>query len=537
MKKHFLALLLVVCMLFCLTACNKDEVVNQEEGGQEADTDSTWLTPEKKTFRVLVNGLSSDPEPSNDLPFWQYLEERTNVHIEWEIGAGSDYEEIIRTRLSAGVDLPDLMMVKNLKIAEEAGENGVLVDLAPYWETHFTNTNAYWDAQGLDFKSHVVGSDGSIYALIGMAEPVEGHMTLMYNKDWLDQVGAEVPTTLDEFTDLVYKLKEAGDLNGNGKDDEVIFSAATVDALTSCLGTAFGLEQYEGWDAFVSDDQGVVSCELVSDNMKEYLTYASKLYKDKILDQELLTMTANLLSEKCAADRVGIFCYYSSFAMSFGEMTSKGQEDPLAEVFSLGGALSSKYNNNDGYFVRRERAVGCPTAITKDCKEVELACRWLDVLYADPDVLNTRIYGFEGVDWQYDAQGNIEIIYPEDGSPRDIDAKGCGQIALCHFQTQDMIIGGLEQYPWYLEEYEVMRTESTWKSPSVKHLNRFSDEETEIIDDVNSDVKSTHVEYRDKFIKGDLDIEKNWDKYLSDMEKMGVDELTSAWQMIHDRTK
>ena len=41
------------------------------------------------------------------------------------------------------------------------------------------------------------------------------------NKTWLDQLGLEVPTTVDEFTECLKAFRDAGDLNGNGIADEV----------------------------------------------------------------------------------------------------------------------------------------------------------------------------------------------------------------------------------------------------------------------------------------------------------------------------
>jgi len=434
MKKRILSLLLVLVMAFGLVACTNepDGPTGTYDPGLQEDDPKTWLSHDKVTLTVLTNEGSSteNPPASNDLPFWAWLEEYTNVHIEWEIASAVGYPEVVTTRLSAGEDLPDIIMVNTLGNAEKAGNNGVLVDLAPYWDTHFINTNAYWDAQGLDFESHITSADGSIYALTGMAEPVEGHITLMYNTDWLKKLNTEVPTTLDEFTDLLRKMKAAGDLNGNGQSDEIPFTADSINGLMSGFGTTFGIEQYEAWDAFVADENGVVSSEYNSDNQKAYLKYLSELFKEGLLDKEIANMNVATLTEKIASDRIGVFCYYSSFAISYGQLTPRAQaeKNPYGEYYTLGVALDSEYNGNDGFFMRRERALGAPTSITSVCDNVELACRWLDTLYADPMVLNVRQYGMPGEDWEFDENGEVKLLYPEDGSPRDISAKGCGQI-------------------------------------------------------------------------------------------------------------
>ncbi len=541
MKKRLFALLMAAVMLLGLVACadtGDDGPDGEYNANLQPGDPETWLTHDKVTLTVLTNeGTSIEcPPPSNDLPFWKFLEEYTNVHIEWEVASAVGYAEVVSTRLSAGVDLPDIMMINTLNNGERAGDNGVLVDMAPYWETHFTNTNAYWDSQGVDFESHISTGDGNIYALIGMAEPIENHITLMYNTDWMKKLNAEVPTTLDEFTDLLRAMKQAGDLNGNGVDDEICLTAAGFAGLMDCLGTAFGLEQLESWDAFAAKD-GKVYAEYTSDNMRNYLEYLNKLFNEGLLDKKIASMNASFLAEKISSDRVGVFGYYSTFAISYGQLTPRAQKegDPCGEYFTLGLALDSEYNNNDGYFMRNEKAVGAPTAITSACDNVELACKWLDTLYADPTVLTVREYGIEGEDWKKDENGEIEILYPADGSPRNIYLKGCGQIPLCHFATSASLAEGMAQYPWYQQQYDRMRTECSWKSPSVPHLQLFKAEEKEIISMYNVDVKGVFGEWRAKFVTNKSDIKTEWDKYLQEMQEMGIDDLTSAWQMVHDR--
>ena len=46
----------------------------------------------------------------------------------------------------------------------------------------------------------------------------------MINQAWLDKVGKQMPATIDEFVDCMRAFKEAGDLNGNGKADEIPYA-------------------------------------------------------------------------------------------------------------------------------------------------------------------------------------------------------------------------------------------------------------------------------------------------------------------------
>lgn len=55
----------------------------------------------------------------------------------------------------------------------------------------------------------------------------------LINKTWLDAVGKEVPTTVDEWVDCLRAFKEAGDLNGKVKRMKFRIHSAWV--VTVCL--------------------------------------------------------------------------------------------------------------------------------------------------------------------------------------------------------------------------------------------------------------------------------------------------------------
>ena len=351
------------------------------------------------------------------------------------------------------------------------------------------------------------------------------------------KLGAKVPTTLDEFTALLRQMKEAGDLNGNGQDDEVILSSVSHNHLGTILWNAFDIEQYESSPNFVADANGVVTDDYTSEKMRNYLTYLNMLYSEGLLDEEINTMTADRLSEKVAADRVGVFVYNSAFAVNYGKLTTAGQADPMGEYYTLGGPLASEYNGNENKWMLKEKISTCPTAISSECKNIELAAKWIDVLFADPDVLITRTCGFEGEDFEYDENGNIKLIYAADGTPWNITDKGCGQISLCYNQTKEQTQNSKLAYTWYIDEYNKIRDASVFYGASVPKVNTFTDEEQELIDDSKTDVMAYFEEMRDKFVKGDADIATEWDSYVANMQSLGLDKYIAAYQSVYDRLK
>lgn len=559
MRRH-LALFLVLAMLLTfLTACggnnkpgntgDKDNTPgnsdNSGNGGTPGNTDpvvdrkDSWLCDEKTTLTVLTyDGVNSNfPPPSNDLPFWQWMEDYTNVHIEWEVASYTGYRDIITARLAGGADLPDIVMLYKIDIANDAGANGLVVDLSQYWDTCFTNIQSYFNERGTNYKAALTNEDGSCYGIATYATPIENHIVLLYNKLWMDQLNAKIPETLDEFTALLEKMKAAGDLNGNGENDEIYFTAAEVDHVRSIINNTFGLEQYQSEAAYSADKNGVVYDQYTTENMKASLAYLNKLYKSGLLDPEITTMSYDTLSEKVASDRVGVFACYSGFSTSYGKLTSAGLEDPNGEWYTLGGPLTSEWCEK-GFFVQNESFNSMLTGISAKSKNVELAARWLDTLYADPNALITRTRGFEGETYEYDADGNIQLIVPEDGSAWNINKLGCSQIALPYVQTADQVMGArVITSPWYAEQYANLRENYEWRTHTITQVAAFTDYENSLRDLYNTDVETCWKEYRDKFIIGELNVETDWDAFVKTINAMGLESMIKVYQSVYDRTK
>ena len=553
-KRILAVLLTAVMMLSLLAGCGDKKDDTQKDEPKKEDTQKpsgssgvgeidpehpNWLCKEKTTLTILsFDGVNSAfEEPNNEDPFFQWLEEQTNVHVEWEIVPYTGYNEIVQTRLASGEDLPDIVQVYNLTNGQNAGENGILVDMAKY-EDCMPNIQAYFK-ENPGYEPMITNGHGQIFTINGVSEPVEGHALMMFNTVWMDKLGLELPTTLEEFEDVLYAMYDAGDLNGNGKDDEIILTADAIKRINAVLGNAYGLESYYFWNAFQADENGKLWHEDTSDNMRALLSFENRLYEDGILDPEIASMSANKLSEKVAGDRVGVFVYFSSFAMSYGGLTSGGQQDPYGEYYTLGLPLASEWNGFEPYFVRWDSASSNPTGVNAESDNVELAIRWLDFLFANKQAILRRTLGVEGEDYKVLADGTTEVIYPEDGSQWAGSGRNSGQLTLPYLQTKDQLLVTKNLYPWYLEQYANLRENYKWITASVPRVNYYSEDEQFAVDTYKADFLSYINEMQAKFISGEVDIDKDaeWQKFKDNLNLLGLPELMEAHQSLHDRLK
>jgi hypothetical protein len=93
-------------------------------------------------------------------------------------------------------------------------------------------------------------------------------------KDWLDKLGLTVPTTLDEFYNVIKAFRDR-DVNGNGIKDEVI-SVAT--------GIGNGIPQWFGLgNGIVAAVDGRAQSPWYQPGMRDYLVFMNKLYREGLL--------------------------------------------------------------------------------------------------------------------------------------------------------------------------------------------------------------------------------------------------------------
>ena len=362
----------------------------------------------------------------------------------------------------------------------------------------------------------------------------------MFNTKWMEQLGLEVPTTLEEFENVLRTMKAAGDLNGNGEDDEIILGGAELTVFYIALAHAFGIEYLENeYAMFAADENGQVYDQYTTENNKAMLTWLNQMYDEGILDSEITVNKGATMNEKVATDRVGVTFYYAEYVTTYGNLTSSGIAEPYSEQYTMGVPMGSQYNDYDPKIVKAIRYGGRFTGISTDCENPELAIRWLDTVYADPNVLNVRFYGKEGESYYFDESDNVVLIPPEDGSSWAIETYGGGQINLAHMRLRGQTADSRALLaPWWDEQYQVWRDGDWWIDPTVPKVAVKTDDEQMIYDLIYSEMNAGWKEYRDRFITGELDVEADWDDFVETMKGLNVDELREGcFQSIVDRTR
>lgn len=163
---------------------------------------------------VYVTGQVSEMET------WKIMEDETNIHIEiQEQIPSTDYTDKVNLMIQGGT-VPDIFTNSIGEITSKYYNTGLftlLDDLIEEWSPSYSKI-----LEDPTIKANIMAVDGHIYAtpFYEIAPWLDVTNELFVNTEWLDAVGMEMPTTLDEFYNVLVAFRDQ-DPNGNGLQDEL----------------------------------------------------------------------------------------------------------------------------------------------------------------------------------------------------------------------------------------------------------------------------------------------------------------------------
>lgn len=195
-----LAALLVLAMLVPMSAIAEDVTFPVE------NIEFTYWYPmwEDET-RFVGNG------DMGDLHMYQQLEQDTGVKIAWIHPPVAENKTAFNVML-AQKDLPDIITqeyyVDYPGGPDKAIADGVYLRLNELMEAYAPE---YWALINEDpeIRSQTRTDEGNVwcfYMIDSFAQP--SYYGPVYRKDWLDKLGLEVPTTIDEYHDMLVAFKD-----------------------------------------------------------------------------------------------------------------------------------------------------------------------------------------------------------------------------------------------------------------------------------------------------------------------------------------
>ena len=539
MKRKALAVGLSVAMALSVTACggnNAQSGTNNNGEASDLSIPNEEFFPLEETVDVTIAGVRhEDYTKFEDTTVMKKMEEKTNVNVNWLDWPHSIMKEKIGLAFS-GDSLPDAFygsfILSNNEIIKYGSEDYFL-DLKPYIENGSMPNFAKVIEKEPQVLKDITTPDGKVYALPAIQLGEGFNLTsdsILINKTWLDKVGKPIPTTTEELYDVLKAFKEAGDLNGNGKADEIPMSFRYSDGNNGCwsmigwFGTASGTNK----NPVVTEDGKLLFAQTTED-YKDAMKYFNRLYSENLLDPEVFTMDRSAYNAKTITEEptVGVFTTWSKYQVNAN--IKNGDEYVYLPP------LKSD-NGNEPQWQTRTFAYNRVPAflINSESEHIDELIKWADMWY-DVDTSIEAMYG--GPEYVEKVSDGVYKMLP-DASGKETTwssrSSYCpGNDALASVLPQDFRIEPKKQS--LIDKEEANEIYGPFLAKNHYNDNWYTTtEESEKISKYRPDIDSYFDQMAASFVtKGDID--KQWDGYIQSLNKLNMEALLEIYQGIYDR--
>lgn len=340
--KKFLSLLLAVLMIVgMLAGCGgsgeeqkpeeKDPVA--EVPAESVDPLAPMAEPVTLTTYFEIPG-PIQPEFSveklESMVYTQKQREATNVTLEYEwyaADSAEDSDQKKNTAIATG-DIPDFMIVDSTQLALLAKTDLIRKDMDVLFNTHASELLKKWTYAEGTAAIDSATFKGQVVAIPLAASSMDGADFLWIRQDWLEKVGKEIPTTMEELYEVMVAFRDE-DPDGNGQDDTVGM-VMHKNFLSTGMGDAAGL--FNGFGAaplaWVEDGNGGLQYGATTEQSKEALAFLAKMFEEGLIQEDFATMDDMKASELATGGKAGI--QYGQAWCSVWPLAMTGMNDPEA---------------------------------------------------------------------------------------------------------------------------------------------------------------------------------------------------------------
>lgn len=398
----FLSLALILCLTLSGTAF-AGFVVEPTDFPRYEETVVLTQGRSDVTNRALP---PEDTLDNND--FTRYLEEKFNIRIvnEWVAADGNTASQKISLSLATG-EMPDLLVVDYATMLE-LYENDMIADLTEVYEQYATPLlRSTYDSFGTlaDGSNRILNRatiDGQLMALPNCNIGYQQNM-LWVRTDWLDKLGLEMPTTLEDIKTIARAFIEQ-DPDENGLNDTIGLTLASsvggTYGSTHEANLIFGL--YGAYPRqWIRNAEGEVVYGSVQPEMKDALAELNAMYEEGLIDHDF-AVRGDEINSLVASGKVGLV--FGSWWSPDWPLQDSVLNDPTADWRPVVAPLDEE--GNARLFSNNPSASFL--VISKECEHPEAALialshEWEVYRLLDPNATEKISY--------FDEQGVLSLVW------------------------------------------------------------------------------------------------------------------------------
>jgi len=545
-----LVLIIALSLLTGCTVSNKGSVNENTSSTEKAMQSLTTAQTTAPRMEKLTIALSALPTVENyDTNYFTKMVEN-DMKIDFEFillpANKNDAKTKFSLMVSSGSELPDVLnMPIGKMVALDYASKGIFVKLNDYLADPVLAKN-FLNIPKKDREyvyQNLKLADGNIYSLFSFTpfEWNEARNRFWINKTWLQKMNMNKPTTTDEFYEVL-KAFVNNDPNGNGKKDEIGVVGAKEGWGQRPFDFLMNAFIYADTNkSFFSVENGIIKASFIQPEWKEGLIYMNKLCKENLLSP--LSFTQDLTQLKALINVAGGM----AGVVASGSFSVFGPEinNDMTLMAPLTGPKGVSYTPYT------------PTLpvdywyITKDCENPEQAFIIGDYMLSEI-CFKTNRFGEKGVDWTDDP----EICSQWMGSFEELLGIKPKLVQLNNIWSKPQNKHWNGEAPKY-QSRDTAREEATIKKSEAATTTNFTaqhyleyvpkfpkevisdfpytKEEIEQIANIKTTIDAYVYDMAVAFITGNKSLSE-WDNYLKELDKMGLNEYIAVSQKAYERT-
>ena len=559
--QKLLALLLCLALMFSVTACS-----GRDSGG--ADSDSKLMPTASGELPVIPEGTDitlsvgvmqtpfiADYETNY---FTRKIETETGVKLDFIQLPQDTIEEKVLLTLSTDdkENLPDMYLstvmsstntIFGASYASRWYDQGMIIPLNDLIDKYGYNLNQMLDVaaeSGYNIKEWMTSADGNIYSLPSFSASLTNSYPhkLWINQGWLDTLGLSMPTTTEEFREVLRAFKTE-DPNGNGQADEIPFSGAKESSYYGYdfIINAFIYNQSNYSRMYVED--GVVGFAPTTEQWREAMIYLRGLHDEGLYYAGSFTQDTTAIQQMAINENDILGCFEG---LGHDLVVVTDDQDIIGRYDSMP-ALTGPEGRH--YVTWNDPSIRPSGVITTKCEYPEIAFRVLDQMMSDENAKVTR-YGEKGVNWDDADKGTIGY-YGTPAIMKILENTWASAGQNQNFLQQSPFIldpavakgiqwDGNEDEAGYIKALSVMKLDETGERPEEYIANLvFTEDEIGEINTPKTDIDSYILQTIANFVAGDWDPQDDaqWNNYVDEYEKMGLTTYLETVQTAYTRMK
>ena len=529
------------------TGCGNKSSAKLNDGSFKEVDASTLEFPlkEKATLTGTISYPANTESDPNKRTIFKRLQEKTNVEIDWTAIQADQWSDKISLEMANTKNMTDFIFSAGFSDNDllKYAKQGVIIPLEEYIDAYMPNLQAVFEKYP-EYRTMCTDTEGHIWALPWIEQlgnektaiQTIGNMSFI-NKKWLDFLNLEVPTTVDEFEQVLIAFRDhASEIQAEfGIDGSIIPMSCIVndgDQDPSLIINGFG-EGYGDADKArhiaVTNDKEVI-CSATQDGYKEGIEWLHKLYEEGLIDTESFTQEWSTYVAKGKSGRYGV-----CFSWDVANIDNLEDWVPLP-------ALTADTRNitpQNGSFTSGFDRGRC--VVTAVAENPALVCAWLDQMY-DPFQSPQNNWGTYGEDDDFDifelsknAEGGEMLKHAPlgDASPvevREAESVGGPLAVLNDYYDVYVTCPDDAQYRLdWIKEYYTPDMNLDYVYPNV-FMNQ---EDTKKLSALQTDIeKLINANKSDWIMNGFTD--DDWNQYLSELDGYGLEEYLQIFQKYLD---